>query len=207
MRMFRIIKKIFKQPDWKKIASSPDSGNLSDTRVDRYWQYRTCKSCGFEEQRQNDKFVAAFESTRKWDTDCPNCGEKDVDRAGWAIPGLDDELLHLWGQDESLSFSDQDEDILLANEDNIELLLEGIESSNLLLSKRSILLAALCVLIYDHTPIDEEDDPEMKLELSAKLISELKSRIHLFHELDTVYISDYIKEVVYPRLGLSLASN
>ncbi|WP_041324065.1 hypothetical protein [Saccharophagus degradans] len=173
---------------------------------EKYWQYRTCKNCGFEEQRENEKLVAAFESTRKWESMCPNCGVKNVERAGWAIPDLDSELLRVWGKDESLQFDQQDEDILLAEEDNIELLLNGVDSKELLHSKRSTLLAALCVLVYDHTPEGDEEDPDVKPEISAKVTAELKDRMHLFNELDTVYISEYIKEVVYPRLGIPLAN-
>lgn len=176
------------------------------TMSEKYWQYRICKNCGFEEQRENEKFVASFESKRKWESKCPNCGEKNIERAGWALPDLDSELLRVWGQDESLQFDQQDEDILLAEEENIELLLNGVDSKELLHSKRSTLLAALCVLIYDHTLNSDEDDPEIKPEISAKVTAELKDRMYLFQELDTVYISDYIKDVVYPQLGIPLAN-
>jgi len=176
------------------------------TMAEKYWQYRTCKSCGYEEQRENEKLITAFESTRKWDSTCPNCGEKNVERSGWALPDLDGELLSVWGKDESLRLDQQDEDILLAEEANIDLLLHGVSSKELLPSKRSTLLAALCVLIYDHTPEDEEDNSHMNPDISSRVVAELKTRIHLFHELDTEYISEYIKEVAYPRLGIPLTN-
>jgi len=167
------------------------------------WQFKVCNSCGFEDTRDNSKLAAAFESTREWKDACPKCGSTEIKRAGWAQPELDEEQLLIWGKDESLSFSPQDEDILLAENENMNLLFKHVDNQSLLISKRSTILAALCVLLYDNTP-DEESDADIDIKLGNSVLLGLKERIELFKILNTIYISDYIKKLVYPRLGLPL---
>ncbi|WP_179957859.1 hypothetical protein, partial [Exilibacterium tricleocarpae] len=88
---------------------------------------------------------------------------------------------------------------------NIELLLEFLDSNNTLASKRSMLLATLCVLIHDNVPDDEQDDSDINIEVANRVAGELKKRIELFVELDTSLIMDYIKELAYPQIGVPLA--
>ena len=170
---------------------------MSDTN----WQFKVCKQCGYEDTRENTKLVAAFESTRVWKNACPKCGSLESERAGCAIPALDNEILEIWGKDDSLYFSDQDEHLLLAEEENIDLLLKFIDDKSLPESKRSTLLEALCVLVFDHT-LNDENDHDIKPEIGNKVVDELINRIELFENLTTNDISEYIQEVVFPRLGL-----
>ncbi|WP_179957860.1 hypothetical protein, partial [Exilibacterium tricleocarpae] len=93
----------------------------------------------------------------------------------------------------------------LAEANNIELLLEFLDSNNTLASKRSMLLATLCVLIHDNVPDGEQNDSDINIEVANRVSGELKKRIELFVELDTSLIMDYIKELAYPQIGVPLA--
>ncbi len=167
-----------------------------------YTQQRICRSCGFNNSRELDKRTAAFESTQNWIEKCPKCGKNEIESGSCDIPNLDSELLDIWGKDENLWFLDQDEDLLLANDEDIPLLLSGIDNRDLLLSKRTVLFSALCVLIYDH--FHEEDAVRGKDTKSIKqLIHDLRARSELIQELNTDSVSDYIQKVVFPELSLS----
>ncbi len=170
-----------------------------------YSQYKICGSCGYEDQREVSAEIAAFEERRKWNEACPKCGSLKVTASGEAIPEPTKELMEIWSKDDSLSFYEQDEDICLAEEDNLELLLEFLDSNKTLPSKRSILLSTLCILVHDNVP-EEEDDPDIKIELANKVAGELKKRMDLFVELDTSLIMDYIKELAYPRIGVPITN-
>lgn len=170
-----------------------------------YNQYKVCGSCGHEDQREISTEIAAFEERRKWTAACPKCGSRETVNSGVTLPELTRELMEIWAKDESLSFYEQDEDVCLAEEDNIEFMLEFLDSNKTLPSKRSMLLAALCVLIHDNVPEDEGDDPDINIEVANRVAGELKKRIELFVELDTSLIMDYIKELAYPKIGVPLA--
>lgn len=171
----------------------------------KYSQSKICNKCGHEDSRENSKCVAAFESTRMWESPCPICQSIEIENAGWELPDLDEEIMLLWCDDESLYLSDQDEDILMAEEMNIDLLFNFLDNDNIKPSKRAVILSALCVLVFDNTS-DEEEDLDINPEIAIKVIHGLKGRISIFASMDTDYIMDYIKEVVYPQLGLSLRS-
>ncbi|TQV65557.1 hypothetical protein FKG94_28605 [Exilibacterium tricleocarpae] len=170
-----------------------------------YSQYKVCSLCGHEDQRGISAEIAAFEERRKWTEACSKCGNQEVSSSGVALPELTKELMEIWSRDDSLSFYEQDEDICLAEANNIELLLEFLDSNNTLASKRSMLLATLCVLIHDNVPDDEQDDSDINIEVANRVAGELKKRIELFVELDTSLIMDYIKELAYPQIGVPLA--
>lgn len=169
-----------------------------------YSQYKTCSSCEHEDQRKIPAEIAAFEELRVWNDACPKCGGKETINSGVALPDPTRELMNIWANSESLSFYDQDEDICLAEEGNIELLLEFLDSSATLPSKRSILLATLCVLIHDNVPEDEEYDPDINTAIAHRVGEELKNRIGLFVELDTSLIMGYVKEIAFPQIGVPL---
>ena len=168
-----------------------------------YNQFKECASCGFEDKREIGLEIAAFEETRIWNNPCPKCGCLEIRSSAMHIPEPNRELMAIWSTDLNLSFYEQDEDICLASEENFKLLLEFLDASSTLLPKKSILLAALCILIYDNIPDDHHH--AMNSEIANIASFELKKRIGLFVELDTDMIMEYIKKVVYPKIGLPLA--
>lgn len=170
----------------------------------KYDQTKTCSKCGFTEKRQIDKKIAAFETTREWNSPCIKCKTTSFKSASVAIPPPDSELLKIWAESTDLMFLDQDEDILLAEPENFDLLASFVQDASIELSKREILLSAICVLLHDNTPEDEDDKEEYDLALAAKVKKFLISNKSLFDDLDKFYIMEYIKKVVYPQIGLTL---
>lgn len=169
-----------------------------------YNQYKECASCGFEDKREIGVEIAAFEETRVWNTPCPKCGSLEVRSSAMHIPEPNRELMEIWSTDLKLTFYEQDEDICLASKDNFKLLLEFLDKSSTLLPKKSILLSALCILIYDNLP--DGEDPDKNNKIAAITSAELKKRIALFVELDTDIIMDYVKKAVFPKVGLPLST-
>jgi hypothetical protein len=169
-----------------------------------YNQFKMCDECGYEDQREIPAEIAAFAKRREWTSACPKCGSEEIASGGVEIPAPTRELMEVWAKDTSLLFYEQDEDLCLADEANIALLLEFLDSNTTLPSKRSKLLSTLCILIYDNAPEKPEDAPYNNSEIANSVTAELKQRIRLFAELDTRLIMDYIKKRVYPRIGIPL---
>jgi len=65
------------------------------------------------------------------------------------MPNLDLEIMEAWIADDDLNLMDQDEDIILASKENLELLKAFVVRDDATLEKRSMLLSALCVLVHD----------------------------------------------------------
>lgn len=170
--------------------------------MDNYEQTRTCLKCGFTERRQIDKKIAAFETTREWASPCTKCKNSSFKSSSVAIPPPDSELLKIWAESKDLMFLDQDEDILLAEPESFELLARFVQDASLSPSKREILLSAICILLHDNTPEDEDDTEEYDFEVAENVKNFLISNKSLFETLDKFYIQDYIKEIVFPKIGI-----
>lgn len=94
-------------------------------------------------------------------------------------------------------FFDQDEELIIAEKEYIDLIFHFIDLENTIPNKKGILFSALCVLIYDmHEGIIEKDK-----HLKDKIKDFLSSRSSLIDEFDFL-ISDYIKKIVYLELGI-----
>ncbi len=161
-----------------------------------------CSKCGFKDYRNLNALDASFESTREWSEPCIKCGSEVFSGSGSEIPPLTTESLTIWGNNEQIYFMDQDEDIIMADEINIELITIFIDNLNILESKRSVLLSALCVLLFDNLPDEEDSASDADHDLAVRVKNILLTRLNYFEELNTINIYDYIKEVVYPELGL-----
>jgi len=100
------------------------------------------------------KIEAAFElydTSEIWETPCPNCSSTKVKYLEHAHPKLDKEILDLWGNNDNYKVDVQDEEIVLAKIENLELILDGIDKEEYLVNKQIILIQTLCVLLYDYT--------------------------------------------------------
>jgi predicted nucleic-acid-binding Zn-ribbon protein len=177
-------------------------GVVLQKKMSSYEQTKTCSKCGFTERRQIDKYIAAFESTREWTSPCTQCKSTSFKSSSGTIPLPDTDLLKIWSESNDLMFLDQDEDILLAEADNFNLLSRFVQDVSFKPSKREILLSAICVLLYDNTPEVSSETEECDLAIAEKVRKFLISNKSLFDELDTNYIDDYIKKVVYPQIGI-----
>jgi len=159
-------------------------------------QTRTCSECNQEETRQLEKIKAAFVQHSRWDSACGKCGSRDFSTLSYPMPNLDKEILEAWIKDENLSLLDQDEDIILASKENLELLKAYVVRDDAKMDKRSLLLSALCVLIYD---CNEQDDAQTL----EDTITFLTNNRHLFDEIGDDAVFDYVKDVAYPKIGLT----
>jgi len=158
-------------------------------------QSRTCSDCGSEETRKLEKLQAAFIQHYDWNDPCSGCGGTRFSTMSMPMPNLDLEIMEAWIADDDLNLMDQDEDIILASKENLELLKAFVVRDDATLEKRSMLLSALCVLVHD---CDESEDGQT-LEDSIEF---LKDNRQLFEEIGDYAIFDYIKKVVYPKIGL-----
>jgi hypothetical protein len=167
---------------------------------------RTCKDCNTIDEYVLSKIDAAF-STRYQliqSKKCTKCSSDKWSSISYPSPELDKELLDIWGTDAKLYFIDQDEDVILAEEENLPLFLEAIDNKLYTQPKLNTLLAAICILAYDNIVAPEEYTTAENIQRKARAdnaLNELIKRKHLLTNLDWE-IMDYVKEVVFPRLDI-----
>lgn len=117
------------------------------------------------------------------------------------MPEMNRELFELWILNPNLTILSQDEDLMLASGENLALLEEFLQRHDAAPGKRDTLLSAICVVLYDNTPDDDNPDGSFNIDYADKATEILKRNMQAFDEIDEIYISDYIKEVVYPLIG------
>jgi hypothetical protein len=159
-------------------------------------QTRTCFNCAFEEERTLRSLDAAFEHSRIWDAPCPRCASTKVRGSFTETPELSAEQLAVWAVNKNAHFSSQDEDILIARPESLELVLQFLDDTRTLTSKRKVLLAALFAIIYDNLG-QKRNDPAIVSRASAAL----RERRLMIRELGTRHISGRILRHVIPRIG------
>jgi len=159
-------------------------------------QTRQCWNCGLKEERSISSLDAAFEHGRAWNAPCPKCGSSKSRAAATEIPSLSTAQLAVWAGDKKIFFSSQDEDIVLARPESLELLLQCLDDSRTLKSKKKTLLAALFVIIYDHLPA-KRNNPL----LVSRVVAALGERRTTIAELGTQHIDSYILKRALPAIG------
>ncbi len=157
------------------------------------YQYEKSCKCGHTFLMNITKREAAFEL--RWqeivNKKCPKCGNADFTDITIPTVELDKALLLEWGNHREYFLMPQDEELLLAEEKYFDMIVDILDSGQILQHKKYILLEALCVLLYDLVQ-EEYDTP-----FTDALIRELNKRRA---DINTSYIMDYIKEVVFPVL-------
>ncbi len=103
-----------------------------------------------------------------------------------------------WVEDKDFYFLGQDEEIWLANGEDVEDILTMLDHCILTKNKKNILVQALCVIVYDNTP---EEDEKLNSELRERVVLELNKRMDKLEIADKV-VMPYIKKVVYPQLDI-----
>ena len=169
-----------------------------------YQVKKTCANCKNVDSFQVSKIEAAFEKYNFSREPCTQCGSASYQSMSHPRPKPDQELLDIWGCDLSLFFMSQDEDIILADPDNLTLILQAIDQKIYLKSKIDVLVSSVCIMLYDLTANQEEHTDEENLEfvdLIELLQTELKKRQNSVICAEN-YILDYIKKVVFPQIGL-----
>jgi len=170
---------------------------------------KICK-CGNRDAVGLTKREAAFDLYEDckeiWDTKCSKCGSKKWYSSQVTKPDYDKELMLEWGNNLDLFFMEQDEGLMLAEEKYIDLILDTIDNHKILDHKRTILVEALCVLIYDNSGelLGKEinlKEVENRSKIASRVAKELKARKKIVL-LAEDWIMDYIKERVFPILGI-----
>ena len=173
----------------------------------KYKVSRICEDCGNIDSLPLAKIEAAFElynSSEIWNLICTECSSTKCKSTYQNKPDIDKELLDLWGNDPTLFFMEQDEDLMIANIENLNLILEVLDEKKYTQKKNSILIQSLCALLYDNIISPEEYSEKENVERrknTLKIIPELVKRKATILECD-IDIMDYIKVEVYPQIGL-----
>lgn len=146
---------------------------------DAYGITRKCFSCGHEENALLAKREAAFmlaNMEQLFGPTCKKCSSTSFGRE-MEFADLDLALLVEWATNDSLRVLDQDEDVILAKDRYVDMILYVLDTVNMSDYKRNVLMEALCVLVYDNSEKDGEEFPSPPdTLLKARVIEELKKR-------------------------------
>ncbi|MFB9080421.1 hypothetical protein ACFFLS_20005 [Flavobacterium procerum] len=178
--------------------------------MDKKFNYqltRTCKECSNKDIFEITKIECAFSLynfKEIWNKECSKCSSTICYSLSKSFVAVDQEILDLWGSDEKLYLDEQDEELILAEMDYLPLLLSSINENKYLERKTEILLEALCVLLYDNTVDDEEftEEENKAREKNAALIRPELIKLKKQIKASEKYMMDYIKEVVFPQIGI-----
>lgn len=164
----------------------------------KYQYIRNC-TCGHIEYIEVNKREAAFRLRDKeiFNLVCSKCGGTEFNALSHPQPEFDKGLLLEWGNNAEYYFMEQDEDLMLAEESNINIILDVLDNHKILEGKRNILIEALCVIIYDNSVSDNKNT-----QLIDRVAHELQKRKKdVLHAQDG--IMEYIKVVAFPIIGIS----
>jgi len=117
------------------------------------------------------------------------------------MPVMNRELFERWIHDPDLTVLSQDDDLIIGTGDNLGLLEEFLQRRDIVPGKREVLLSAICVVLYDNLPDDDDHDGSRDPNIAANAAEILKRNMGAFDEINEDYIGEYIKEVVYPVIG------
>lgn len=161
---------------------------------------RECSQCGHQDEIEVSKREAAFELVdinTILGQSCKKCSSTKFSTS-YQRTELDFELLKEWATDQELFLMPQDEELLLAEGNYVNDILDILDTISIPDQKRNLLMYALCVIVYDNS-ID--DNLQKDIELKKRVISELNKRKDKLKLADD-WIKDYIKDVVFPQLNL-----
>ncbi|WP_298545666.1 hypothetical protein [uncultured Aquimarina sp.] len=165
---------------------------------DNYKIERTCSKCERKQSLTVTKREAAFELVdyeNIFGKVCSECGN-DKFTTTFQKPNLDFELLKEWSLNPELYLMEKDEELLLADELYLDMILKILDTIKIPDHKRNLLMDALCVIVYDNT---NEKNQKKDETLKNRVIAELNERKEQLKLADD-WIMDYIKQVVYPQL-------
>lgn len=168
-----------------------------------YRQTQTCSKCNHTTVKQLTAVEAAFETNNKFI--CEKCGWTDYNSSSLEKPNMTKELFDLWCKNEEFMYSSQDEEIMIAEYEDLRLLEKFMLEESTLPYKKGTLLESLCVLLFNYSfPEDvKKKDRECYLQKRDEIKEVLMRNLSQFVKLkEYCYIEPYIKEVVFPELGV-----
>ena len=173
---------------------------MTTQNIRTYRITRECAQCGHQEEIEVSKREAAFELVDVnaiLGQSCKKCSSTNFSTS-YQRPDLDFELIEEWATNQELFLMPQDEELLLAEGNYVNDILNILDTVSITDQKRNLLMDALCVIVYDNS-ID--DNSQHDNELKNRVIKELNLRQDKLKLADD-WIMDYIKDVVYPQLDL-----
>lgn len=165
------------------------------------YQYRKACKCGNVDYITATKAEVAFDLKMEEVAKiaCSKCGSKKIYNIDAPKPQIDEELLRIWIRNEDYLFTEQDEELILAQyPENIPLYASYLDSEHVSDYKKGMLIEVLLVMLYERV-LNKEEIPTD--EVTSKLIHILKQRVDVVSRYG-LYGWDYIQKVCYPIIGL-----
>jgi len=136
---------------------------------------RICSQCGHEDDMEISKRDAYFEpyQTNLVSQSVCSCCSSTEFATMVLLPELDDELIIEWATNDDLCFNIQDEDLVLAHEQYLNVILHLIDSATVSEGKKFVLTEALCDIVYAHL---NSNNPDANIEIANLVIRELTLR-------------------------------
>ncbi|WP_119079527.1 hypothetical protein [Chitinophaga alhagiae] len=162
---------------------------------------RKCVDCGHEDEIGVTRSEAAFilvDIDERLGATCKICSSTLFSRS-YETPTPDLALLKEWAEDEELHFSAYDDDLVLAEAENLNIILEVLDTMPLSDYKTAALMSALCILVYDNSSTNDAAAGQLRL----RVIGELNKRLDKLKLADGLS-REFIKEKVYPLLDVEV---
>ncbi|WP_407517219.1 hypothetical protein [Elizabethkingia anophelis] len=178
--------------------------NLKDYRIER-----TCRNCNYIDIFPLSKEEAAFglyNAKQIWETSCSECGSSDAKFTSLIGPKIDESLIELWGRNPDYVFYEQDEEILIAGEDNYKIILRFIDEKKFSDKKMTILICSLCILLYDNIGNEKDytiEENKRRKTIVKSLLRELRIRKSVVYSVEE-NLAGYVKQTVFPLLDLNI---
>lgn len=147
-------------------------------RKDKYFLEKECE-CWNDYKFYLTKIESAFETYDLSKMNCKICWSTKYKTLSLLKPEIDYELLEIWWKNENYYFTEQDEDIFMANIKNLDLYLQFLDFENISSNKKWIICSALMVLVFDYSK-----DKKTQKEIISKILLK-KDKILLYK--DNIY--------------------
>ncbi|CEN33478.1 hypothetical protein [Capnocytophaga cynodegmi] len=179
---------------------------MEEANEKTYNVIKTCQ-CGNKDSFPITKIEAAFElfdDKRLWkETPCSKCGSTKTISVSHSLPKIDQELFTIWSENPDYDFMEQDEDLILAEMDNLDLLLGAFDNPSFPTEKKYVVVSALCVLLYDNRKLPDgkhsKEEKQEVLENQSRILFELQKRkdeILKYKDAVWSYIWDKIEDII-----------
>jgi hypothetical protein len=155
---------------------------------------RQCKNCSHRQRFDYPKREIAFGLHNDDPFMCSKCNSTVSHISDEYCSKLDDVIMAEWAVSPDLYLMEQDEELMLANTNYLELIFKYLDDPKTISGKKVILIEALCVLVYDE--IKNQKDILLLTNLKEKLIARKRLLIE-----NKEFVMEYLREVVYPFLG------
>jgi hypothetical protein len=162
-----------------------------------FYVFRTCKKCKNIDKFSISKRELAFQLFNEkeiWNTPCSKCSSEKCESVGFNNVEIDDELWKEWSTNDELNFFDQDEDVIIAEEKYLPIIVSLIDKPDISNWKKITLLSALCIVYHS-----QFSAKQYNVELIEKLEKELMLRKTVIFESEH-YIEPTLFEFIRSKI-------